>query len=33
MEEMGGEDLEERYDHVIGKLVNMIDEPEPWILD
>jgi four helix bundle protein len=25
-------DLRERYDHIIGKLVNMIRRPDPWII-
>jgi four helix bundle protein len=27
-----GKDLHQTYDHVIGKLVNMIRNPSPWIL-
>lgn len=24
--------LNERYDHIIGKLVRMIDNPDPWLI-
>lgn len=27
-----GTDLFQLYDHIIGKLVNMINNPKPWIL-
>ena len=27
-----GQELHQTYDHVIGKLVNMIRNPHPWIL-
>jgi four helix bundle protein len=30
--EQAGERLHQSYDHVIGKLVNMIVNPRPWIL-
>ncbi len=30
-EEMGQE-LRQSYDHIIGKLVNMIYKPQPWLL-
>jgi four helix bundle protein len=31
--EQVGRDLHQTYDHVIGKLVNMIRHPQPWILN
>jgi four helix bundle protein len=27
-----GQDLHQSYDYIIGKIVNMIIKPEPWIL-
>ncbi len=27
-----GKELRQVYDHIIGKLVNMIHQPKPWIL-
>lgn len=27
-----GQDLHRTYDHIIGKLVNMVIHPDPWIL-
>ena len=27
-----GEELHQTYDHIIGKLVNMIRNPKPWVL-
>jgi len=27
-----GQELNQRYDHIIGKLVNMIINPTPWVL-
>ena len=27
-----GRDLHKTYDHIIGKIVNMISKPDPWIL-
>jgi len=28
-----GRDLHKQYDHIIGKLVNMGNDPKPWILN
>lgn len=27
-----GQDLHRTYDHIIGKLVNMVIHPDPWVL-
>jgi len=27
-----GQELHQRYDHIIGKVVNMIVKPAPWVL-
>jgi four helix bundle protein len=30
--EQAGQELHQTYDHIIGKLVNMIRNPKPWLL-
>ena len=27
-----GQELYNNFDHIIGKLVNMMNKPEPWLL-